>query len=375
MERQFPKNVRQIGNVSDEPKIYMEDYVDTYLNQLRMKAIDSPIAALLTGEIVEQEGQAVVYISGALQIEAVEVAGTEIRMDEEIWKRTQEERETHFPEQEAVGWCMIETGHPMGLNQGVGELHKKLFEKENTVFVWRDALETDEIFYACKYGELMQMGGHYIYYERNPTMQSYMIRTRKENGVTPSELVEDRAAKNFRSTVRNKKNYREQRQSSRFSYAMSVSLVVVVLAIGISTMNNVDKMRSVQKSLDMLSMSIGKTEETNGTVKEAENNKEDKQNQKNKTEEKTVDNKVDSKETENRKKTENEQQKTEQSTATGKQAQEDYYTVQRGDTLDKISLKLYGTANHVEAICKMNGLTDGNLIYIGQKLLLPQYFK
>ena len=66
MERQFPKNVRQIGNVSDEPKIYMEDYVDTYLNQLRPKAIDSPVAALLTGEIVEQEGQAVVYISGAL---------------------------------------------------------------------------------------------------------------------------------------------------------------------------------------------------------------------------------------------------------------------------------------------------------------------
>ena len=31
MERQFPKNVRQIGNVSDEPKIYVEDYVDTYL--------------------------------------------------------------------------------------------------------------------------------------------------------------------------------------------------------------------------------------------------------------------------------------------------------------------------------------------------------
>ena len=70
-------------------------------------------------------------------------------------------------------------------------------------------------------------------------------------------------------------------------------------------------------------------------------------------------------------KSKTEQQKTEQSTATGKQAQQDYYTVQRGDTLDKISLKLYGTANHVEAICKMNGLTDGNLIYIGQKLLLP----
>ena len=32
MEKQFPKNVRQIGNVCDSPKIYVEDYVDTFLN-------------------------------------------------------------------------------------------------------------------------------------------------------------------------------------------------------------------------------------------------------------------------------------------------------------------------------------------------------
>ena len=352
MERQFPKNVRQIGNVSDEPKIYMEDYVDTYLNQLRMKAIDSPIAALLTGEIVEQEGQAVVYISGALQIEAVEVAGTEIRMDEEIWKRTQEERETHFPEQEAVGWCMIETGHPMGLNQGVGELHKKLFEKENTVFVWRDALETDEIFYACKYGELMQMGGHYIYYERNPTMQSYMIRTRKENGVTPSELVEDRAAKNFRSAVREKIEYKEQHQSSAFAYITSAVLVLIVLVIGITTVNNFDKMKAVQNSLETLSETVGggqadaktRTEtaetaknnakEASGTVKKAEGT-------------------------------------TTSETSDGQLSDQDYYVVQKGETLAGISQKLYGDTSHVKAICKMNGLSDGNLIYIGQKLLLP----
>ena len=33
MERQLPKNVRQIGNVCDEPKIYVEDYVDTFLGR------------------------------------------------------------------------------------------------------------------------------------------------------------------------------------------------------------------------------------------------------------------------------------------------------------------------------------------------------
>ena len=43
MEREFPKNVKQIGNVCDEPKIYVEDYVDTYLNQLRERAQSEPV--------------------------------------------------------------------------------------------------------------------------------------------------------------------------------------------------------------------------------------------------------------------------------------------------------------------------------------------
>ena len=52
-------------------------------------------------------------------------------------------------------------------------------------------------------------------------------------------------------------------------------------------------------------------------------------------------------------------------------SQSDYYTVKKGDTLASISKKTYGDTGHVEAICKMNGLSDGNLIFIGQKLLLP----
>ena len=58
MERQFPKNVRQVGNVSDTPKIYVEDYVDTYLNQIKDKAKEKRAGAFLIGEHVtinEQE--------------------------------------------------------------------------------------------------------------------------------------------------------------------------------------------------------------------------------------------------------------------------------------------------------------------------------
>ena len=332
MEKQFPKNVRQIGNVCDEPKIYVEDYVDTYLNQLRQKALDNPAGAVLMGERHEQEGQEVVYILGALQMKELEVNGNDILIREDIWEYIEEEKKEYFPSQEIVGWCLIETGHPMGLNKGVSRIHMKHFAKDNSVFIWKDALEAEEIFYAYKYGELMQMGGHYIYYEKNPAMQNYMINTRRMIGVTPCEMVEDRAAKNFRSAVREKMEYKEQKQNSRFVYAVSVLLVVIVLAIGISTMNNFDKMESKQP------------------VDEEADKQEVKETAKQETKQET---------------------KQEVQTMEGEFTEDDFYVVKKGDTLDTISLKIYGNTGHVEAICKMNGLSDGNLIFIGQKLLLP----
>ena len=59
MERRIPKNVRQIGNVSDTPKIYVEDYVDTFFNQLCEKAGENPVGAFLVGGSGEVGGRRV----------------------------------------------------------------------------------------------------------------------------------------------------------------------------------------------------------------------------------------------------------------------------------------------------------------------------
>ena len=65
MERQLPKNVRQIGNVSDTPKIYVEDYVDTFFAQLCEKcekAGKGPMGAFLVGDIQRGTEEEYVYI-------------------------------------------------------------------------------------------------------------------------------------------------------------------------------------------------------------------------------------------------------------------------------------------------------------------------
>ena len=377
MERQLPKNVRQIGNVSDEPKIYVEDYVDTYLNQLKDKAKDEPVGIALAGEILVLEGQPVVYISGAFRLAEVEVRGKEISLKEETVKQMETDRKKYFPETEIVGWGLIEDGKPMGRSREVGRIHSKYFSKDQSVFIWKDSLDGEEVFYAFKYGELMQMGGHYVFYEKNPAMQNYMISTRKKIGVTPSEVVEDRAAKDFRSVVRERMDAKSDRQNSRLIYITSALLVVVVLVIGVSTMNNYDKMEAVQSSLESLSQSVNSPESQTETVTEDEGDDEE--------EGTAAKAQVETGETES-------VQEASGDTASDSSGEgdtddtgavmtadpseidldeDDYYVVQKGDTLDTISMKVYGDAAHVDAICRMNGLSDGNLIYIGQKLLLP----
>ena len=70
MENKFPKNVRQIGNVSDTPKIYVEDYVDTFLNQICDKADKEQAGAFLVGKKEVTEGQECLYIFGAICMES-----------------------------------------------------------------------------------------------------------------------------------------------------------------------------------------------------------------------------------------------------------------------------------------------------------------
>lgn len=378
MERKFPKNVRQVGNVSDTPKIYVEDYVDTYLDQLRAQAKEEPTGALLLGENAVVEGQECVYITGAVRIEEVSEENGEICISDTAREEALRDCGEYFPGRDVVGWALAAPGRPLVLSGSMVQIHEKLGLKKNSIFIMKHPEEDEEIYFAYKYHDLMQMGGYYIFYEKNPDMQNYMINTRKQIGVSPSEVVEDRAAKNFRSAVKEKLEAQEQRSNSHLVYLTSVLLVVVVLAIGISAMNNYDKMNSVQSSIETLSKSVqggGGGEPTEGDV--------------------SVDPQADQQSASGTSGTASDAAGASDvsgsgGTASGDDAAaggsgdedstpvieegesgEEYYTVQRGDTLDKISLKLYGTTDEAEAICKMNGLTDGNLIFIGQKLLLP----
>ena len=351
MEKQFPKNVRQIGNVCDSPKIYVEDYVDTFLNQLCDKMEEEPQGAFLIGEKGQVEDQDCVYISGAVRISEIVKNESKLNIPEAAVEAGMKDCKEYFGNQSLIGWSLIDPSRVPGTDENLEAIHKKYFAEENTIFIMKDPKDRDEKFYAYKYEELMEINGHYIYYEKNPEMQNYMISSRKENKITPSESITDRAAKDFRSIVKAKLEKADQKQNNRFLYAASTFLLIVILIIGVTMVNNYDKIKAVQTSIDQITK----------TVEKAENEKEAQ----------AAEGKVTTQVEET---TEEETGKTDTAGTTqtpDTDSNGEYYVVQRGDTLATISQKLYGDTSHIDAIARMNGLTNGDFIYIGQKLLLP----
>ena len=176
-------------------------------------------------------------------------------------------------------------------------------------------------------------------------------------------------------------------------YAASACLVLVLVVMGVSLLNSFDRMQSVQNTLDTLAGATD-TVETSGTVTAvtpedgAGDGAGDSSDEAagDGTEETAADasSGADDDQTANGQaadiqsadaQSEDAQSSDEGSSGdiivTEGNGSDGVYTVEEGDTLAIISRKMYGDVTHVDAICRMNGITDGNLIYVGQKLLLP----
>ena len=378
MERQIPQNVRQSGNVSDNPKIYVEDYVDTFFSQLCEKCVKAgniPMGAFLVGDMQSGDSGDYVYIYGAVQMHELKMSGTDYVIDDNTWKHGYEDCKQFFDDGEMLGWFIVHPGAPLKPDGAAVKLHKRSFPKNNTVLIMKDPVEKDETYFVHKMNDLMEIGGRYTYYEKNPCMQNYMIASRKKNGVLPSETVTDRAAQDFRDLVRKRGQSRKEKKPGGLIYAAGACMALVLIIMGVSMFNSADRMRSVQTTLETLAgttetadrPSVQAEPETQAASAPATAVTPDEAT----ADEAATDGETVTDETPADEGADADEAQTDAGTASGENGSNGVYVVEKGDTLAIISKKMYGDVSHVDAICRMNGISDGNLIYIGQKLLLP----
>lgn len=367
MKRQLPKNIRQIGNVSDTSKIYVEDYVDTFFNQLCDKAEQFPIGAFLIGEIVQEAEEEYIYIYGAIRMNEVGKRGKDIYIEDDVWKQGCEECKEYFGDAEILGWFLTMPGQALGVTHNIMKIHQRLFGKDFSIFVMKDAVEKEEQFYIHKYRELMESSGHYIYYEKNEEMQNYMIASRKEVGITPSEVVEDRITKDFRHVVREKMQADSRKKKRGVRYVTGGLVAVFFLGIVVTAFGNYDRMNQMKETVSGFVAQLQKEEEEPPKLPLQEERNESSNSQTEEQEPEVVDQETKQPEDER----EDDSQESDKVEKVDQKVENKSYIVEKGDTLATISAKVYGDMSHVDEICQVNGLQDGNLIFIGQKLLLP----
>ena len=105
-------------------------------------------------------------------------------IDENTWRCAYEDCKQFFEDGEMLGWFVAHPGVPLTPEPSTVKLHKKSFPKKNTVFIMKDPVEKDETYYVHKMNDLMEISGHYTYYEKKSVYaELHDFQSKKKWGV------------------------------------------------------------------------------------------------------------------------------------------------------------------------------------------------
>ncbi|MBE5884223.1 MAG: hypothetical protein E7291_07380 [Lachnospiraceae bacterium] len=153
---ELPKNITQIGESDRNCKIYVEDYVVSYIKQINQLAVNKEMAVALYGARKTEGMITYLFIYGGAKLDFLQ---REVRhLSQAQCQETERIRQKYFPENEFLGYCLL-TG------------------------------EMVEGFHICEQGICRYVAGYAQFYEKNDSMLAYMLDVREE---APQPEVVDR---------------------------------------------------------------------------------------------------------------------------------------------------------------------------------------
>ena len=241
----LPKNIRQIGERDQVLKLYLEDYVNTYLRRLQpAKGADLRVGLLL-GSRETHEDTPYVFVDGALEMDSVTEEGEKVVFSEDAWKKAYQDVEQMFPKRTVKGWFLC--GGPGCTLSPLTywKQHSQYFTGKNQLMYLNCGLEGEEAVYITSSDGFYKLRGYSVYYERNQMMQDYMI-LRKDVPRAEAE-VDDKVIRDFKQRMDERKNEAGRHRSTVgvLSGICSV-LAVTVLAGGVAMFNNYQKMHQME---------------------------------------------------------------------------------------------------------------------------------
>lgn len=154
---ELPKNITQIGEVGRDCKIYVEDYVVSYMKQLNRAAQDKDMAVALYGKKKEENGIVYYFIYGAGKLDFLQ---REVRHLSQAQRQEIDRlRKRYFPELTFAGYRLLDG----------------------------DMIEG---FHICEQDICRYISGYAQFYEKNDAMLAYMLDVRET--VQPEQVNQEK---------------------------------------------------------------------------------------------------------------------------------------------------------------------------------------
>ena len=244
----LPKNIRQIGERDQVVKLYIEDYVNTYLKRLYPAGNQTMRAGLLLGTTEQHDGTPYIFVDGALEMEEIETEGEKISFSDSAWKKAYQAMEEAFPNRTIQGWFLCGSPSSQLSPLNYWKQHIQYFSGKNQLMYLNHGLEGEEAVYVTSEDGFYRLKGHCIYYERNQLMQDYMITRKDVHRVETGS--HETVIKDFRQrmSVKKEEAMLHHRKTS-FLGMVCGSLSVAILAGGVVLVNNYAKMQKMESVL------------------------------------------------------------------------------------------------------------------------------
>ena len=244
----LPKNVRQIGERDQIVKLYVEDYVNTYLRRLYPSGGEDLRCGLLLGSAEEEGSAPYIFIDGALEMEGVSCGGERVDLNDQAWKKAYRDMEEMFPKRSVQGWFLCGAPGCQLSPLNYWKQHSRYFPGKNMIMYLNSGLEGEEAIYIASDDGFYKLRGYSIYYERNQMMQDYMIARKDVKRVDAG--ADDTVIRDFRRKMEeNQEEARERRSTVSVLGSVCGVLSVAVLAGGIVMFNNYSKMKDMESVL------------------------------------------------------------------------------------------------------------------------------
>ena len=400
----LPKNIRQIGERDQSVRLYLEDYVNTYLKRLYPRGGQDLRVGVLLGNVEEHDGTPYLFVDGAMEMEEVTENGEKVAFNESAWKKTYQSMEQMFPKRVIMGWFLCGAPGSTLSPLNYWKQHGQYFAGKNQLMYLNSGLEGEEAIYVTSEDGFYKLRGYSIYYERNQMMQDYMILRKDARRVESG--TGDTVIRDFRQRMEdNRVQAVSRRGTIRVLGSLCSALSIVVLAGGVVMFNNYEKMKEMESvitsALPAASPKGGPKSGQAGTsgtkpyqdsLEEEELLVEEAQGQVFPTigtetmsptypaeslggvESKAP---VEPAPTEAPGQEEAPSQETSPAVSTAQTepaasaSAPTTYRVQDGETLYSICLKFYHNLNRIDEICQLNNLESQDKIISGQNLILP----